>query len=414
MESQTLFTTAELLLPRNTDLSKWSVVACDQYTSQPEYWEKVGARVGDAPSTLHMIFPEVWLDKPDREKRISAINRAMEDTLKSGVLAPEGDAFVYVERTLGPGRIRRGLVGKLDLEAYEYGAGSCSPVRPTEGTVESRLPPRIEIRAHAPLELPHILVLVDDPEGTVLENLAGRSDLPQAYRFPLGENGGEIRGRLVRGEAAGQVTDALTALFADGGGLSIAVGDGNHSLATARACFEQLKKTVPENVWRNHPARWALVELVNIHDPALTFEPIHRLVTGADPGALLAFLEDACGAKQPDSPGETVVCVMGGREKPLRISTQGTVSGLAVERLQQALDRWLEEHRGTGAIDYIHGEDDVRELARRDNAVGLLLPAMEKSALFSTVRERGALPRKTFSLGEAWEKRYYLEARKIR
>lgn len=403
-----LFTPADILIPESAHMEKWSVIACDQYTSQPEYWERVNAFVGDAPSALRMIFPEVYLGQDD-DARIAAINSTMADYLNRGLFRECPASFLYVERQMGDGSIRRGLVGKLDLEAYDYRAGSASPIRPTEGTVESRLPPRVRIRENAPLELPHVLALIDDPAKTVIEPVTAQADEYETlYDFDLFE-GGHIRGRLIPEAATKPVCAALSALFSQAnapGGVAIPVGDGNHSLATAKACFEKLKAALPQEQWETHPARWALVELVNLHDPALRFEPVHRVVFDTDPKGLLNALAAAFPAG--DAPF-VMECVVEG--EPCRLSLGFPAGLLPVGPLQHFLDRWLETHPGT--LDYIHDDDALRQLASKPGAVGFLLPPMDKSALVPTVRESGPLPRKTFSLGHSREKRYYLEARKI-
>lgn len=403
-----LFSPADILLPKNADMEKWSVIACDQYTSQPEYWERADAFVGGAPSTLRMIFPEVYLGQND-EARIGAINSTMADYLKRGLFRECPGSFLYVERHMGDGSIRHGLMGKLDLEAYDYSPGAASPIRPTEGTVESRLPPRVKIRENAPLELPHVLALIDDPAKTVIEPVTAQAEeYETVYDFDLFE-GGHIRGRLIPSDKTKQVTDALSALFARAdipGGVAVMVGDGNHSLATAKACFEKLKAALPREQWETHPARWALVELVNLHDAALQFQPVHRAVFDTDPEALAEALAAAFPAG--DAPF-VMECVVEGQPRELSL---GFPAGLLpVGPLQRFLDGWLENHPGT--LDYIHDDDALGRLASRPGAVGFLLPPMDKAALVPTVRENGPLPRKTFSLGHSREKRYYLEARKI-
>lgn len=409
MTADQLFTPADILLPKVDDMEKWSVIACDQYTSQPDYWEGVESHVGSAPSTLRLIFPEVYLGRGDDAGRIAQINRTMAQYLESGLFRECPGSFLYVERTQDDGSIRRGLVGKIDLEQYDYTAGSRPPIRPTEGTVESRLPPRIKIREHAPLELPHVLALIDDPGRTVIEPVSARAgDYETVYDFVL-FGGGHICGRLIPAEQTGPIMDALSALFSragEPGAVAVPVGDGNHSLATAKACFERLKASLPREQWERHPARWALVELVNLRDEALRFEPVHRAVFDTDPPALLAALQEAFPPGQSPFPLE---CVAEGRTQTLRL---GFPAGLLpVGPLQQFLDAWLQNHPGT--VDYIHDDDALRALAAKPGTVGFLLPPMDKAALVPTVRESGVLPRKTFSLGHSREKRFYLEARRI-
>lgn len=407
MKPDQLFTPADILLPQGVDMEKWSVIACDQYTSQPEYWERVRAHVGSAPSTLHLVFPEVYLGGPGDGARIEAINGAMGGYLERGLFRRCPSSFILVERTLLDGSVRRGLVGKVDLEAYDYAAGSRSPIRATEGTVESRLPPRVRIRQNAALELPHVLALIDDPGRTVIEPAASRAaSFETVYDFDLWE-GGHITGRLIPERETGPVRQALAALFAKCAGpgdVAIPVGDGNHSLATAKACFERLRATLPREQWETHPARWALVELVNLRDDALQFQPVHRAVFGTDPAALLAALRETW-----PGGGFPLECVAEGKAETLDLSFPAGL--LPVDPLQRFLDAYLQDHAGT--LDYIHDDDALRALASKPGAVGFLLPPMEKAALTPTVRESGALPRKTFSLGHSCEKRYYLEARKI-
>ncbi len=413
--NRTVFCPADILLPHGVDMQKWSVVACDQYTSEPEYWNRVEQTVGNAPSTYHMILPEVFLGAPDVQARIGRINQSMRQYLDEGIFDCLPDSYLYLERTLTPGKVRRGLVGRIDLMAYEYGKGLASSVRPTEGTVESRLPPRIRVRENAPLETPHIMILIDDPEKTVIEPLAQeRKTLRQVYDFTLMEHGGNISGWQVNGAAAQKVDAALAKLaerlsMASETPLLFAVGDGNHSLATAKACYEQLRTTLPQAEWERHPARWALVELVNIHDDAMQFEPIHRVLFDVDPAHVLKELASFYHISKTGG-RQSFEVVAGGKREQLFVENPS--SQLAVGTLQKFIDEYL--NRFGGEVDYIHGEEVTVQLANRERAVGFLLPAMQKSELFPTVIADGALPRKTFSMGHAWEKRYYLECRAIR
>lgn len=399
----------DILLPEATaDMMRWAVVACDQYTSQKDYWARVEKFVGDAPSTLNIIYPEAWLGQGDG--RIAEINAAMTEYRKA-VLTRHRHGFVLVERSIASGR-RLGLIGAIDLEAYDYDKGSSSLVRATEGTILERIPPRVRIREHAPLETPHVMLLVDDPSKTLIEPIYARRDrLEKLYDFELMENGGHIRGWLA--DETG-LEEALSALYGRSDGLLFAVGDGNHSLATARRCWLNLRDQLTEEERRNHPARWALVEINNLYDDALVFEPIHRVLFGvtneAFKDALTIWLEKrgmalkVCSAQQAmftlTEAGGDVFFKMDGLDNPLPLYT-----------LQKFLDEWLSGVPGA-SIDYIHGEEAVRALSQAGN-VGLLLPAMDKRALFESVRRGGALPRKTFSMGEAHEKRYYLECREI-
>ena len=408
-----IFKPADILLPRVEDMSKWAVIACDQFTSQPDYWERVRQTVGEAPSALQLILPEAELSGP-YERRIPAIHAAMERYLAEGLFREYRDSFVYVERTLLDRQIRRGLVGALDLEQYDYSPDADSAVRATERTVVERIPPRKKIRQGASLELPHVLLLCDDPEDRILAPLTEEKDrLPALYDFELMENGGRIRGWLVQGGEADAVRGRLDAYEQAvrsryqelESAMLYAVGDGNHSLATAKACWEDLKKTLSPEEREKHPARFALVELENLYDDSQQIEPIHRVVTGTDVSALLAA-------------ARTQICAEGGY--PLSWvsgSDSGTLyldpakGQLPVGILQSFLDGWLTGH--PGEIDYIHGDDALRGLAAAPDAVGFLLPAIGKELLFRGIIADGVLPRKTFSMGHAVEKRYYLEARKI-
>lgn len=407
------FKRADILLPKTDQMQKWSVIACDQFTSQPEYWDRVKKQVGDALSTLNLILPEVELDKLT-DARIAKINGVMSDYLAREVFSVYENAYVYVERTLLNGSVRSGVVGAVDLEEYDYSAGAISNVRATEKTVVERIPPRKRIRENAPIELPHVLLLCDDAQKRLIESLSEiRDTLPILYDFDLMEKGGHITGWLVQGEAAERFDAALDEYAAgaperyrdiNGAPLLFAVGDGNHSLATAKACYEALKASTSEDL-SDHPARYALVELGNIHDDSLEFEPIHRIIKNTDPDAMLKAIEETLGVG--DCPIEWVA---GDRKGTLMLPLKS--GELPVGVLQAFLDDYLSRHAGT--IDYIHGDDTVRALAAQENAIAFLLPAMRKGDLFRGIVAGGVLPRKTFSMGHAEEKRYYLEARKIR
>ena len=419
------FLPADILLPRDCEYSKWSVVACDQYTSQPEYWQRVEERVGSAPSTLRLILPESRLEGPDTQADITEINSTMSRYLREGRFQVHPDAVFYIERTLDGGKVRRGLVGRIDLEQYDYEPGSPAQVRATEGTVLSRIPPRVAVRKNAPIELPHVMLLTDDPERTVIEPLAReKAGMEQVYDFDLMERGGHLAGWKLGREQLSAVAGALQALAdpaafnarygtQDQPVLLFAVGDGNHSLATAKECYERQKKLCPPEQWDSLPSRYALVELNNLHDDSLEFEPIHRVVFGADPDALL----DAFSAFYPDSSrtdhleGHQLTWVAGDQEGT--VSVPQPSAQLPVGTLQRFLDEYLRSHP-EARVDYIHGADVVRSLAAQPNTVGFLLPAMGKEELFPTVIHDGVLPRKTFSMGEAHDKRFYLEARRIR
>ncbi|MCI8492436.1 MULTISPECIES: DUF1015 domain-containing protein [Anaerotruncus] len=414
------FSTADILLPKHVDMTRWSVIACDQYTSQPDYWERAAQMAGASPSTLNLVLPEVYLEQGDVDRRIAQINASMRAYLDSGLFRVLHDSYVYVERAVAPGKIRRGLVGKIDLEQYDYSAGSHSLVRPTEGTVESRLPPRMRVREQAPLESPHIMVLVDDALNTVIEPLQKQKNTMELlYDFDLMADGGHIAGWHVTPELCARVDAAMLFLLSSQQccrctdrecppPMLIAVGDGNHSLATAKACWERIKPTLSEQEQRMHPARYALAELVNLHDSALAFEPIHRVLFDVDPHDVLKALQKQLGACE-NGQGQAFTYVTGGRTG--RLTVENPPSPLAAGTLQIFIDGYLAAHGGT--VDYIHGDDVVAKLSEKPGAIGFLLPAMEKSQLFPAVCEGGALPRKTFSMGHAYEKRFYLECRKI-
>lgn len=399
-----IFTGADILLPKNADFAKWAVIACDQFTSQPEYWERVANEVGDAPSTLHMILPEVLL--PGTDAQISAIHKTMADYLAGDIFAEYKNSYLYVERTLLDGSIRKGLVGALDLDKYDYHPEADAPVRATEATVQERIPPRMRVRRGAPLEMPHVLLLCDDQKKTIIEPLAAEKDsMEKVYDFSLCAGGGKIQGWLLGTELTAKVNAALAVYEREKIPMTYAVGDGNHSLATAKACYEELKKNNPGTDLSNHPARFALVELENIHDEAQKFAPIHRVIAKTNPAQLLAYLAKACTGEE--------ICPIpwfsGSEQGVLQLSIQPGQLPLAA--LQQALDAYLAEN--SGEIDYIHGDDVVQSLAAEDGSLGFLVPGIEKNQFFQSIVTDGILPRKTFSMGHAQEKRYYLEARKI-
>ena len=402
-----------ILLPNSeTEYAKWAVVACDQYTAQPEYWETVGALVGDAPSALHIIYPEARLQEGDA--RIAHINRAMDHYLAK-TLTRRIEGFVLVERQISTG-VRLGLMAAVDLEHYDYSAGSTSPIRATEGTILERIPPRVKIRKNAHLESPHVLVLVDDPDQTLIEPLyAARDRFEPLYDFDLMMDGGHIRGWLADGKAEPGMIAALERLHARAKGLLYAVGDGNHSLATAKACWVALKEKLTEEERANHPARYALVELNNLHDASLVFEPIHRTLAGvwaeALHGALLAWLQ-GCGMGLMDASEDNAMFTLIGEKSRLPLRIEPIDRPLPLSVLQAFLDEYVGNNPGV-EIDYVHGDDVAAGLAG-ENQCSILLKPIDKSILFESVRKSGALPRKTFSMGEAHEKRYYLECRAIR
>jgi len=410
------FRRADILLPKTDSMEKWAVIACDQFTSDNAYWDRVREFTKDAPSTMNLILPEAELGTEKEEAHIAVINETMQKYIENGVFTEYADSYVYVERTLENGSVRKGLIGIVDLETYDFSAGSVSEIRATEKTVVERIPPRMRVRRDATVELPHILMLCDDHDKVLIEPVAAKKDsLKKLYDFDLMEDGGHITGWLVDGETANEFDARLTEYTANvaskyvglsGTPMTFAVGDGNHSLATAKSCYEELKKNNPGADLSNHPARYALVELENIHDDAQVFEPIHRVVFNTDPMKLLAALEASS-------------CADNGYAVQWHIGTMsGTVyldkakSELAVGVLQTFLDEYLAVF--DGEIDYIHDDDALMELSQKPGSIGFLLPGMEKSQLFRGVVADGVLPRKTFSMGHAREKRYYLEGRKIK
>ena len=410
------FLPADILMPKTDHMEKWAVIACDQFTSDAAYWDRVRKNAEGAVSTINLILPEAELGTEKEAAHTALINRTMKEYLDAGVFETLKDAFVYVERTLENGTVREGLVGMVDLDAYDYSTGATSAIRATERTVSERIPPRQRVRRDAPIELPHILMLCDDHDKVLIEPIgAKKAQLKKLYDFDLMEDGGHIAGWLVDGENAKAFDEALAKYSATVGekykGLKgvpmvFAVGDGNHSLATAKSCYEELKKNHPGEDLSNHPARYALVELENIHDPAQVFEPIHRVIFKTEPKKLLKALEDACGGAE----GFPVKWYIG--DESGTVVLDKNKGELAVGILQHFLDEYLKDH--AGEIDYIHDDDALIDLAKQPDTIGFLLPAMEKSQLFRGVIADGILPRKTFSMGHSREKRYYLEGRKIK
>jgi len=415
------FAPADILIPDfdKYDGTKWAAVACDQFTSEPEYWEEAALKVGDAPSTLKLMIPEVYLD--ETEERLPKVHKAMDDYVKN-VLVSHPDSLIYLERVQSDGRIRRGIVGMVDLEHYDYNKGATSLIRATEGTVLERIPPRVAVRREASLELPHVMLLIDDPGKTVIEPLAKASEnFERAYDFELMLEGGHVKGSFISNEYKEKIADALLSLATEekmakkygASGIApllFAVGDGNHSLATAKTAFEEIKARDGEKAM-NSPARYALAEVVNLHDEALDFEPIYRVVFNVNTEEMLSELREYAAGLDGNAPAQTVRCVSNGTE--CDITFNRPVQQLTVGTLQEFLDGYKKEHAEI-EIDYIHGEDSLRALAEKENSLGFLFGGMEKRDLFKTVIFDGALPRKTFSMGHARDKRFYLECRKIK
>ncbi|MBE6798840.1 MAG: DUF1015 domain-containing protein [Ruminococcaceae bacterium] len=394
--SDKVFNSADILLPAG-DFGKWAVVACDQFTSEPDYWNQVADAVGNAPSALNIILPELYLED-NREERIDSINKTMQSYIENGVFKEYKDAMIYVERTQSDGLIRHGIVGAINLCDYDYHKGSKALIRATEETVASRIPPRVQIRRDACLEMPHVLLLVDDPMKTVIEPLRSKShEMEKVYDFKLMLGGGHIKGWLIPKDLQSQIEAALSKLLeASEDKMMFAVGDGNHSLATAKEC-SLLNGT--------ERSKSALVEVVNIHDDAIQFEPIYRVVFGVALEKMVADMKAAlgeaeCGHKFEILSGDSSVTL-----------TVNATSKLPVGTLQTWLDKYVKEN--DLKIDYIHGVDSVKKIVANGDSVGFIFDGMQKDELFDAVKLDGSLPRKTFSMGHAEDKRYYIEARKL-
>lgn len=415
------FKRGNILLPKNTDMTKWSVVACDQYTSEPEYWNDVEKIVGDAPSTLKLTLPEIYLEDENVSERIAKINSNMKALLDEDFFNEYKDSMIYLERTQSDGKIREGLIGVVDLEAYSYEKGAETPIRATEKTVIERIPPRVKIRENAPLELPHIMILIDDDKKQIIENLKNKvSEDDIVYDFDLMKNGGHVKEYLLNEETMDEVDKGLKELadkevFAkkydvnNKEVLLFAMGDGNHSLATAKACYEKLKETMSEEEYLNNPARYALVELVNLHSPALEFEAINRVIFNTEPEKLLKSLKEYYQINK-DGNGQEIEVITNDADEKWYI--ENPKSNIAVGSIQIFLDEYLKNNEGK--IDYIHGEETTKNLGKQSGNVGFIFEAMPKNELFKTVILDGSLPRKTFSMGHSYDKRYYLESRKIK
>ncbi|HPD00023.1 MAG TPA: DUF1015 domain-containing protein [Acetivibrio sp.] len=434
-----------IMLPKKgVDMTLWSVVACDQYTSEPEYWNKVNEIVGDNPSTLRLTFPEVYLGDGSETERIKKINSEMKKYISEGTLVSDDPCMIFVDRKTSHVQSRKGLILSVDLEKYDYTKGSQTLIRATENTVIDRLPPRIKIRENASLELPHVMLLIDDPQKTVIEPLEQKLDsFEKVYDFELMMNGGHLKGYKINDQktldgifkAINDLADPQAfrdkyGLRDDKGVLLFAVGDGNHSLASAKGHWENVKKNLSAQERENHPARFALVEVVNVHDDGITFEPIHRVLFNIDPEAILKdmadYFEKYGGAFEKFDSLESMKNKLSELTKDRSCHNFGFVNAsgfgvftirnpecnLEVATLQCFLDDFIKSNRDS-KIDYIHGEDVVTRLGSKAGNIGFYLPAMRKHDLFKTVILDGVLPRKTFSMGEAEEKRFYLECRRI-
>ena len=421
------FNKTNILLPvfaaDSEKMNKWSVVACDQYTSQPEYWDKVTSLVGDNCSTLKLTVPELYLNDADIDDRISAVNKTMEKYLADGIFTEHKNTYIYVERTLANGVVRKGVVGAVDLEDYDYSIGSETKIRATEGTVVSRIPPRLKVRSNASIELPHIMMLIDDVDCDIIESNASIKDtFEKVYDFDMMQSSGHITGYKMSDDAINALDSKLSALddidafnakygVNESSPLIFAMGDGNHSLATAKAFYENLKAEIGESKAKAHPARYALCELVNLHDESLVFEAIHRVSFGIDGDNYLKELGERFNLAFEDNvKGQSFVFVCNGKSRKVTVTNPDEY--LTVATLSTFTDDYVSRHGGE--VDYIHGEDVVYDLCADKANVGIILDAMEKTDLYKSVILDGALPRKTFSMGDACDKRFYIEARSIK
>lgn len=401
MDRQKLvFQPAEILLPAG-DLRRWSVIACDQFTSNGAYWRSVEEIVGDAPSARRLVLPEYYLGRCDEDAAARKIQQTMRAYLAQDVFRTLPDSLVYVERTLSDGAVRRGIVGMIDLEAYNYASGSGAPIRATESTVEDRLPPRIKVRREACLEMPHVLLFLNDPEDAAMRE-AKRLSGEMLYDFELMNGGGHLAGHRISGKPAWKLAELISA---GDGTLRFAVGDGNHSLAAARNFWLEKRRGLSPEERTRHPARYALVELVNIHDPAVEFRPIHRVLFETDSEAW--FREANKMLSDPN--GYEIVLLRGDERLPVQVG--GRSLGELIDRTERFCREYCARHGGE--IDYIHGDDEAAALSAQPGCCGALLPQMDKADLFSSIELTGTLPRKSFSIGLGSEKRYYLECRKI-
>lgn len=392
---------AEFLVPsENVDKARWAVIACDQFTSQREYWSELADFVGGAPSTLSLIYPEVYLKDGDKKERISSIRNAMKGYAADGTLIPV-QGVILVDRTISDGRHRIGLVAALDLEEYEFTPVNDAHVKATERTVEERLPARIEVREGATLECSHVMLLTQIG-GFIEKELEKAKAQKPLYDFDLNMKGGRLTGYLV--EDPGALLEKLEELTAKANDkVRYAVGDGNHSLATAKRCWESVKKDLTEEERKTHPARYATVEVVDIFDKSLDFEPIHRVIFNADKKAI-EFIAERCGGES------SIKAVYDGKEYVIPVKEN---SSDAIADLQNAMDEYLREHKEAG-IDYVHGDGYTAKIAKDNGAVAIFMPTVEKQTLFDYVARRGVLPRKSFSMGNAEDKRYYYETKKIK
>ena len=412
---------ADIYLPdfNKVDGKKWASVACDQFTSEPEYWYKAYDFSFDSPSTLSLMLPEAFLE--NSEEKITQINKTMNEYLKD-VLVCHPESMIYLERIQSDGRLRRGIIGAVDLEMYDYNKGSSSVIRATEGTVLERIPPRVNIRRNASLEMPHIMMLIDDPDRTAIEPISEiKNNFKIAYDFDLFDGGGHVKGYFIDNNCITSINKALNKLSTkdemkkkyntDCSPLLFAIGDGNHSLAGAKALYEEIKGALGEAAL-NHPSRYALCEVVNLHDEALDFEPIYRAVFGADPENFISEFKSYAASTCGNIEKCQIVTFLAGEDKT-NIIIKHPKYNLSVGSVQSFLDTYVSQHKNV-KIDYIHGKDSVEKLVKENGAIGILFDGMTKDSLFRTVICEGALPRKTFSMGSSRDKRYYIECRKIK
>lgn len=399
----------DILLPDVAEPEKFAVVSCDQFTSQRDYWEKLAAEVGDAPSALKLIFPEVYLEDGDAKERIAAINATMQSYLDGGVFRTLKDSFVLVKRETAYGNTRLGIVAPVDLEEYSYVHPTEATIRATEGVVANRIPPRLAIRENAPIELPHVMLLIDDRDKSIIEPYyKKRGELEKLYDFDLNMNGGHLTGwRLDAHEVMAKLDvyeKKVRGLYGVDTDFVFAVGDGNHSLATAQAHWKNVRKGLSAEERENHPARFALVEIENLHCDGIVFEPIHRFVFGVDDADFVLYMSTVLKGESRLKMFTTNM------EYSIAVNANNTE---AIAEVQDAIDAYVSSHPGA-SVDYIHGLENLHSVADSSDGVAVQMPCIEKAELFGYVAEHGNLCRKAFSMGEAEEKRYYFEAKKIR
>lgn len=405
MKHNTIFSPAEILLPKDhIDLTKWAVVACDQFTASPSYWAECETIIGSSPSAYHYILPEAYLGTEKEKTHAAKITASMKQFDKTAM--KRFDGILYLERNLPNGAVRHGMIGKIDLEAYDYSAGSNSPVRATEATVLERIPPRCKVRSEAVVELPHILILINDRMGILSSLSEKKAELLPLYDFDLMQGGGHASGYGVSGKALECLMERIAAYESSTHGVVYAMGDGNHSLAAAKAHYENLKARLGEAA-ANHPARYALCEVTALGDESLVFEPIYRVMQNCDPADVAAELGKIT---EKGNGTQEITMLMGEKEETVHFTAPS--HALTVGTLQNFIDDYIKAHP-TVKCDYIHGEETLRSLSHEADTVGFLFDGMDKSELFPYVEQHGTLPRKTFSMGEAESKRYYLEMREI-